>query len=699
MIDVDNILKKNARKKERINQPHNPYTGEGCQGDRVHLFIEDAPSCYTSMYLPEEMAKAGVFKGLKKHGSIEKYFKSKKVKFNRELYLQFWVTFCELRIEYDFEFFAATYLHIKDKVSARDIDFTLNRGQRRLLDKLESMRKAGVPIRVVLLKARQWGGSTLVQLYMLWIQLVHRKNWNSVICAHVKDAAITIRAMFENAINNMPPIGATEHHIKAYNGTQNIKHVPERGCLITVGTAEEPESVRSQDAKMAHFSEVGLYPDTEKKKTADLVSSIIGSVPRAPLTMIVYESTARGVGGFYHTEWEKAKKGESGFEPVFVEWFIIDIYKEDFNGYYYNQSGKRRKGTAEDFVSSLSEYELNLFTNHEECTLENLNWYRGKLSEMTSHAMMKQEYPSDDIEAFQDSGTPAFRAEDVESQRKYCDDPIAIGDIASDLPASSCNINPGQNKSILTGVKFVPDKDLLSTILSADPKLRDRKEQCKLRIWEMPEYDNISNRYVVVVDTGGRSEDADYSVITVFDRNLMRWGGVPEVVAEWRGHIDHDILVWISAQISVLYDNALLVIESNTHETERNDGDHAEFIFDTIAEFYPNLYSRTPADKIIEGAPVKYGFHMNKSTKTLVVDYYVGALREGGYRERNEKCLNEARVFEKKNGGAYEAKEGYHDDILITRMIGVYICYILPIPRAIARSITQPKKTVGMSSM
>ena len=66
-------------------------------------------------------------------------------------------------------------------------------------------------------------------------------------------------------------------------------------------------------------------------------------------------------------------------------------------------------------------------------------------------------------------------------------------------------------------------------------------------------------------------------------------------------------LVWLSAQIATYYDKALLVIESNTHETEKNDGDHGEFIFDTIATYYDNLYSRTSAEKILEGMPSRMG--------------------------------------------------------------------------------------------
>ena len=61
---------------------------------------------------------------------------------------------------------------------------------------LEEMREAEQPIRLILLKARQWGGSTLIQIYMAWIQLVHRRNWNSVICAHLKESAANIKGMY-----------------------------------------------------------------------------------------------------------------------------------------------------------------------------------------------------------------------------------------------------------------------------------------------------------------------------------------------------------------------------------------------------------------------------------------------------------------------------------------------------------------------
>lgn len=65
----------------------------------------------------------------------------------------------EERAANDFAYWAATRGRIKNKHGGDDIPFRLNYAQRRLVDALEKMRKGGRPIRLILLKARQWGGS------------------------------------------------------------------------------------------------------------------------------------------------------------------------------------------------------------------------------------------------------------------------------------------------------------------------------------------------------------------------------------------------------------------------------------------------------------------------------------------------------------------------------------------------------------
>lgn len=699
MLDTKQIIAENTRRQKEINKPYDPVTGEGCQGERVCLKIKDAPS--PLLYLPKSMVKEEVYQLLVKHGSIAKLFKANKEELTEDAYFDFWVNFCELRYEYDFEYFAISCITIRHKLTGKDVPFKLNRGQRKLLDRLEKMRLAGVPIRLILLKARQWGGSTLVQLYMKWIQIIHKRNWNSVICAHLHDASKNIRAMLSRSLDSMIPINGIKHHLKPFQGTQNIKEIPERGCLVTVGTAVEPDSVRSQDAKMAHFSESAFFPNTENNNPENLEASIISSIPAEPYTMIVRESTANGIGDHFNTEWEKAKKGESVYDYLFVEWYMIDMYSRPFNGNYTQHNGKLKKGTIEDFILTMNKYEINLFTNHKGCTLENINWRRFMRAQLPSETKMKQEYPSDDIEAFQDSGTPAFRAEDIEAMRKNCKLPEAIGVLSSKCSPNLAKQETKRRKEILSDIKFIADEQALEELASGDAKLKELRERDKLKVWEYPDTEiKVSNRYVVVFDPQkGLSEKADWGVISVFDRYWMMHKGKPELVAEWRGRIDKDIAIWVAAQIATFYCNALLVVESNTYESD-SKYDNSEFIFDTIADYYKNLYSRTPADKIKEGEPAVYGWHTNKSTKPLVIESYVAELREEGYVERSEEALNEARVYEQKKNKSFGAKEGKHDDILMTRMIGCYICRDLPLPRVIDDEPKHKiKKPVGMSSL
>jgi hypothetical protein len=647
----------------------------------VCLKIKDAP--YPVLYIPKAMMDNEVCKLLEKYRSVKKIFQINKGEYIESTYKQFWINFSELRIKFDFEYFASLYEIIEHGETHEDIPFKLNRAQREFLSILENMRTNSVPIRAIVLKARQLGLSTEIQLYMYWIQTVHKRNWHSVICAHEMPASLTIRAMYDKVIRNMPFIQGEKYTLVPFQSSQNIKYVPERGCRITVGSAERPESIRSQNPAMAHMSEVALYPNTTKRATSRLIASIVGPIKRTPYTMLVYESTANGVGDYFHGEWERSKKGKSAFVPVFLPWYYKEEYSTPLEGFYFDHSGNRVAGNIEDFILTLNEYEENLFFSHKNCTLENINWYRGKNSEMSSDEIMHQEFPSDDVEAFQDSGLPVFRASLIENLRKNCLLPVVIGCLQGDGLPETARMETKNRKNVLSNIRFVEDKEALSALKSPDQVLRERKERDKLKIWEFPDTEiHLSDRYVVVFDPQkGISKHADWGVISVFDRYWMMYGGKPEIVAQWRGKIDKDITIWIAAQIARYYNNALLVVESNTYDNDKNkDEDNSEFIFDTIARYYGNLYSRTSADKIKEGAPVVYGWHTNRKTKTEVIANYVIMLREEGYIEREEGALDEARVYEKKEDGKYGAKEGKHDDILMTRMIGCHICYELPLP-------------------
>ena len=152
-----------------------------------------------------------------------------------------------------------------------------------------------------------------------------------------------------------------------------------------------------------------------------------------------------------------------------------------------------------------------------------------------------------------------------------------------------------------------------------------------------------------------------------------------------------------------------MVIESNTletHDRERQvDGDQSQFILNQIKNIYPNLYARKQSeDDILNGVPRKYGFHTNVSTKPMIISTLVKVIREQLYIERDARCVDEYLTYERKQNGAYGAIIGKHDDLLMTRAIGLHICfYEMELPTLVVRvkrrMSPRKKNAVGMATI
>jgi hypothetical protein len=691
--EVINVLKENDKRNADVYQKFDPISGIGSIGERVEVRIDGFP--LETQYIPVEMLSIPLVKLLIKCGSIIKFLTEElEVEYSEEDRLKVIEQFVRLRCRYDFAFWAALYVYIKNKGGGDDVLFRLTRPQRKFVERLEKLRKANKPIRIVLLKARQWGGSTTSQLYMAWLQLVHKVGLNSLIIAHQGAGSDEIKDMFDRMIKAYPitmlyKLGETynenESKLVGVGHSGSIHRVPQRNCKIKIGTAERPDSCRGGDYNLVHLSEVGLWKTTDGKKPEDIVRSACSGILLKPYTMIVYESTANGTGNFFQREYDAAKRGTSQFEAMFVSWFDIEQYslafenndaKADFAIWLWKN---RNNSSASSARAESGKYLWWLW--EQGATLEAINWYVQERAKYNEHAPMASEYPSDDVEAFVHSGERVFDKYKVDEFRASCKPPKYIGDVYADGDSG---------KDALKNLRFAEDTQGL------------------LWIWDLPEIDDkeiVTNRYLTIVDIGGRSKKADWSVILVIDRLFMLDGDRPEVVAQWYGHIDMDILAWKAAQIAAFYDNSLLVIESNTletHDKERQvDGDLSHFILNQIKDVYPNLYARKQTeDEIREGLPLKYGFHTNVATKPMIISTLIKVIREHLYTERDERCLDEYVVYEKKQNGAFGAIIGKHDDLLMTRAIGLHICFFeMPIPTVVMRAnMRVPKKKKAVSA-
>ena len=614
LYNIEEIVTENERRLTLLNdEPYDPCTGIGCCGER-----EEVCGCW----VPKAVLAAHP-----DYRDLDPLARDK------------------VRIKEDFEFWCVRCATIKDKQTCLNMPLVLNRPQRRLLAVMEEQRMANLPVRVILLKARQWGGSTLVQMYMAWMQLVRHKGWNSLIVGHQHLTSKNIKRMYNLLLQNYPrellDDESDRPKFTKLEGQPNVQQIQQRECLVLTGSSRSEDAARGYDISMAHLSEVAFWQASPMHSPDDVVRSVCGSITLKADSVIVLESTANGVGDFFHDEWRRSQQGLSDKRPVFVPWHEISAYSKEVDD-------------ATALWDAMDEYEHMLWQNG--CTLEQINWYHHKRKEYRTHELMMRQFPGNDSEAFSTTGNNPFDREQLDELEKGCHlAPLLVGDIESSAPS-------GHQAKV--GVHLV------------------KESHGKLKVWEMPDTNGaFKSEYLVVVDVGGRVDSSDYSVIAVW--RLKSPSRKAAIVAQWRGHIDHDTLGWKSMKLAVLYNNAELVIESNTLTNEAARVGESDYILKSLREVYDHIYRR-------EGG--KLGFHTNSKTKPEAITALIAALREGSFIERDINAVNEMRDYEEING-RYAARPGKHDDILMTRAIGLLVMR----EREAAKG-TMPDKSLAIDS-
>ena len=596
LYNIDYIVAENRRRRSQLAaDEYDPLTGVGCWGDRVEV-----GGCLVPRVVLERHSD---------YLSLDPTARDK------------------ARIEEDFEFWCARCVTIKDKMFGKNVPLVLNRPQRRLVALMERQRVSGRPVRVILLKARQWGGSTLVQMYLAWMQLVRHTGWNSLICGHLHVTSKNIKLMYNLLLRHYPrelldgEDGKGVPRFTKLEGQPNVQQIAARDCLVLTGSSRSEDAARGYDIAMAHLSEVAFWQESAMHSPDDLIRSVCGSVALKPETVIVLESTANGVGDYFHDEWLRAEQRRSDKEPMFVPWNEIEMYSMPV-------------ADAGALWEAMDDYERGLWKDG--CTLEQINWYHTKRKEYRTHQLMMAEYPTTASEAFATTGLNPFDRETLDRLVKHCMGvPVLVGDIQAD------------------GAKGFEAKRNIHLVRVANGLLK---------VWELPETSGPCKvRYVVVVDVGGRSDGSDYSVIAVW--RIASSSRPAAIVAQWRGHIDHDQLGWKSMQLALYYNTAPLVIESNTLTNEAARAGESEYILQTVQRVYGWVYKRDGKN---------LGFHTNVKTKREAITALIEAVREGSYIERDIDAVNEMRDYQYVNGH-YAARPGKHDDILMTRAIGLLV--------------------------
>lgn len=288
----------------------------------------------------------------------------------------------------DFELYASKALRVRSK-SGQIAPLYLNKAQQYLHARLEDQRAKTGKVRALVLKGRQQGCSTYTEARFFW-RTVWERGIRTFILTHEEAASANLFEMAQRFFEYLPP--ELKPSVNAQNAKELLFKALDSG--YKVGTAGNKAAGRSSTIQLFHGSEVAYWPNAEEH-----AAGILQTIADAPGTEIILESTANGIGNYFHRQWQIAERGEGQFITVFIPWFWQEEYHSDATDF---------KATSEE-----SDYQQAYGL-----TLEQLAWRRGKISEL-GEAKFRQEYPANSTEAFQTSGEdPLIKPEHILAARK-----------------------------------------------------------------------------------------------------------------------------------------------------------------------------------------------------------------------------------------------------------------------------------------
>ena len=308
-------------------------------------------------------------------------------------------------------------LKIKTK-SGTVVPFRLNDAQRKLYAVAKRQQDAGKPVRLIILKARQLGFSTLTE-GLIFHACATRRNVNALIVAHREDATANLFRMSKLFYDELP--APVKPMLRASNAQELVFENPSKlrserearpglRSRIRCATAGGRGIGRSDTLQCVHLSEYAFWPDGADGKASTL-AGILQAVPSLPGTMVVIESTANGFEDFKE-RWDAAVAGENDFEPVFFAWFENPDYSMPVvPGTEWTPEERELRDA----------YRL---------TDGQLQWRRWCIANNCGGSldMFRQEYPASPGEAFLHSGTGVFDNEQIVLRLERLPEPAGRGE-------------------------------------------------------------------------------------------------------------------------------------------------------------------------------------------------------------------------------------------------------------------------------
>lgn len=514
------------------------------------------------------------------------------------------------------------YLYIQNKKKEL-LPLIPNEVQEKVLAKVREKRLKKKPVRVAIVKGRQFGMSTLIEgiLYSCASQWA---NTNALIMSDDEKGSGYLFNMTKRYDDNLR---LNEPHLAPvikYSNESKLEF-EDKKSLILIDTAKNKDAGRKYTFHMAHLSECAYYPYFD-----DVMLSLMQGIPDEDKTMVFLETTANGENEF--CEWwrqkeEEAEKGETDWILIFLSWKDHKEYSRAFV----------TEAEKENFMKTMNDDEKKVMAKYE-LTLEQMNWRRFCVKDKCGGKLVKfhQEYPLSADEAFVTSGKRIFGDDITETH-----DIVKPGKLTDPLHVG--NVVIADNRAI-----FIPMQSGYFKMYK--PPLK-------------------GHRYVIGSDSSDGIPGGDPACAQILDRSTWEQVGV------LHGAIPPDIFGDNIFAIGSFYNWALIIPELN------NQGLVTVLRLRDLC--YPRIttYERTIVLDAGSGkteTTEELGWRTTEKNKPIIINDLQIALREMLLILHDKMTVKEIKHYSVLKDGRFGGAGGHHDDRVIALMLAVHQAKKLP---------------------
>ena len=480
------------------------------------------------------------------------------------------------------------------------------------------IRNAGLVCKIMILKARQLGLSTICEALVFW-RTIFTPVCNTLIVASDTFKADDQFEMSRLAYECLPWWMRPETRydqkgrILTFDRKDEFMRKVKPGLRsnIYVEAANKSTGVaRGKTIRACHMSELATWEGGGETLTEQIFPTM-----NATDVMAFMESTAEGRNGFWYRFWNKTMDGKTEWHPIFIPYYRVRKYARAI------PADTKFMPTADEEMYRTRVREESKY----EITDEVLNWRRTKIEEFVASTGdefgFMQEYPVNSIEAFQGKGICAFPKRLLYKMLSTtCAEPLWVGEINLDQ----------QVRQPAHTLRAVGEGETLH-----NPKDNDR-----FWVWEKPE---TEHSYYVSADVAQGQEGRDFSVVEVI---RIGAGLEPdEQVAEWRGWMNPTPFAYVIAAIGQYYNNAEVSVECNNVGKVTNNE-----LFRVIE--YDNLYRWKHIDKVKNTVTNFIGWDTNYKSREAIIAKMNEAILERSLTLRSKLLIDEMLDF------SYEDDEG-----------------------------------------